>query len=602
MSSTPSTPRSASPRAGGDDAPSYKFKHPARKVPLTELRREETARFVIFNVENATAADVWELLKAAIPNHCDQIQRVAITTHTSGLRRADLWLRRELGDDMKRSILAALRDGRSPKFRSILRSAFGFRQPESTFPWWWRIDVFRPWRDRQKLDAAAKKQPRAAYRSIMTWNVNGYHSKSEEISICLKEEKVAVCALQETLVSATSKPIRPKGYMVYASPWEEGFRGHAVLVDDRLPSFRIPHDEPWLVHVKISSWDCGEAGTRSLHILAVYMPSGGNFRGKRTAKIKYVSSLAATILKRSPNDLIVGLGDWNMTFTDLNNRLYKARSVLAGIETCGSSRSRWPKNGRPKDLDHFVGGPNTHTLFKAPRVIRKYVVSDHRPVRLECRKEGHVPIPAEKRFGFNLNMIRRHKVQLVNDNRWNAIAPMMPDSEESDEAGSGQRMWEANKVFAQTFDAVCRKHGVKREIIDTELETHLPKSLKQMLNNLHDLERRFAIAAEYRRTEEGKLREEYSRLRQKYRKAKAKWQVRQEHKAYGKIATAMSAHEHKSAWDKVRGLSNPLNPAGENIPMKPSQPLRDEKGELRTSPENIQKVMGDHYRKILTDE
>ena len=177
--------RSVSPRAGGD-APSYNYKHPARRIPLGELRREETARFVIFNIGDDDAIAVRGWLKAAIPDRYDQIQRVEIVTHVSGQRRAVLWVRRELGDGLKRSVLAAFKDGMSPHVRKVLRTMMATCRGRSKFPWYWRIDVYRPWRDRQKLKARPETVLREECRNILTWNVNGFHSKSEEIEEALK--------------------------------------------------------------------------------------------------------------------------------------------------------------------------------------------------------------------------------------------------------------------------------------------------------------------------------------------------------------------------------------------------------------------------------
>ncbi|KAJ8456384.1 hypothetical protein ONZ51_g12159 [Trametes cubensis] len=591
--------RSVSPRAGGD-APSYNYKHPARRIPLGELRREETARFVIFNIGDDDAIAVRGWLKAAIPDRYDQIQRVEIVTHVSGQRRADLWVRRELGDGLKRSVLAAFKDGRSPHVRKVLRTMMATCRGRSKFPWYWRIDVYRPWRDRQKSKARPDTVLREECRNILTWNVNGFHSKSEEIEDALKAEKVAICAIQETLVSASSRPIRPQGYTAYSAPWEEGFRGQVVLVDSRLPSYRIPHAEPWLVHVKISNWRCGET-IRALHILAVYLPSGGNFRGARTKKIRHVNDIAAKIFEKHPSDLIIGLGDWNMSFANLNKRLHKGASVLAGLKTCGSDLSRWPTRGRPKDLDHFIGKDGTREWFKKPKVLRKYVVSDHRPVLLEARATVGQPTPQEKRFVYDTKQIKRHKRELVNENRWKVIADMVEDPDPRWAEHPELVVDYAVTAFGKTFDDICRKYDIKREVSDSELRNRLPKHLKLRLTRLHDLEKEFERAALKHPEQVEQLRTKYMRDRLSYRKAKAKWQLREEQKRYNAIASDISAFDYKSAWSKVRSESNSLNPAGTNEPMKPNQPLRDKNGDLKTGPDGIRQVMSDHYKDLLQD-
>ena len=604
MSAT-SSPRSVSPGVGAD-APAYKSRHPTRKVPFAALRRDETARFVLFNTGEVDKPSLWRAFNNASPDLARSIVRIELKTLASGGQRADLWIRKELGDALKRSVLAAAKDYKSPKFCSALRYLrlhdLPRDNPRALFPWWWRIDVYRPWRDRVKPKATAEQVPRDVFRTIATWNVNGYHSKSDEICEMLKEQRVAVAAIQETLVGASSKPIRPKGYKVYASPWEEGFRGQVVLVDDRLSSYRIPREEPWLIHVKISNWKCGER-IIGLHILAVYLPSGGNYRGSRTRKVEYVSKVAAEILRKHPKDYIVGLGDWNTSFSRLNKRLAKARSVLTGVKTTGSCHSRWPakKNGKAKDLDHFIGSIGTHSLFKPPRVWRKYVVSDHRPVLLETRAtQSDLSDQQEKRTVWDLNQIKRCKVGLVDENRWTILAEQLTD--EPREKWEDLRLVDnTTRAFVKSFDEVCREHGIKKEVIDSEHRSKLPKALKAKLSKLHELESLFETAV--KNEEEGveEIKGRYKKLRKAYRKAKAKWQHSEEQKGYNRIATSLSEYDHKSAWQEVRNASHSLNESGANEPMKPGQPLLDKHGELRTDPEGIQSVMSEHYKALFDD-
>jgi exonuclease III len=118
---------------------------------------------------------------------------------------------------------------------------------------------------------------------VLTLNVNGFHSKKIQIAELLENERVAVCAIQETLVSATQYPPVLAGYNSYMVPWQEGFRGMAVLVDDRLASYEIPHGKEqlkgyrFLLHVKVS----GLSALRPIHFIGCYLPSGGSYRAER---------------------------------------------------------------------------------------------------------------------------------------------------------------------------------------------------------------------------------------------------------------------------------------------------------------------------------
>ena len=210
------------------------------------------------------------------------------------------------------------------------------------------MDVYRPWRDRTRVPTAVNGPTREDYTAVMTWNINGFHSKEAVIKQTLHTQKVAICVLQETLVGEASKPIRVDGYSVFCEPRRKGFRGLAVLVDNRLPAYRIEHDEPWLIHVKVSHWRHAREAQLGLHILGVYFPSGGNYRGGRTAKLKTLSKLSKQIAERNPQDLIVALGDFNMAFERVTKRLCKENAAIQGIEVVGSRLSRFPVEVKPQ--------------------------------------------------------------------------------------------------------------------------------------------------------------------------------------------------------------------------------------------------------------
>ena len=106
--------------------------------------------------------------------------------------------------------------------------------------------------------------------AVATWNINGFWSKSNEVKDLLVMEKVAVLALQETLVGRTHYPIQMGGYRVYQSAVEEEFRGIAMLVDKRLASYEVPHGLNWMIHVKVFGY-AGWSGP--MHFFGVYLKS-----------------------------------------------------------------------------------------------------------------------------------------------------------------------------------------------------------------------------------------------------------------------------------------------------------------------------------------
>ena len=84
---------------------------------------------------------------------------------------------------------------------------------------------------------------------------------------------MAVLCLQETLVRASHYSIQLKGYRCFWSTAEEDFHRMATLVDETLAAYKVPHNENWLIHVKVFGY-MGWSGPT--HILNMYLKSGGN--------------------------------------------------------------------------------------------------------------------------------------------------------------------------------------------------------------------------------------------------------------------------------------------------------------------------------------
>ena len=600
MSTQSSEPtRTPSPGAGGGGSPLNSYQSPAERVlRMRRLRPDETLRFVIFNIADNDERAVRAWLKGALPPEMyASILKVSVVQNTSRNPRADLWIRREIGEGLKRTIMEAFRGERRPAVRTVLRRFLKEGKLQGKFPWYWRMDFFRSWRDR--TGGAPKRPdltPREPCTTIATWNVNGYHSKSALIEDMLKREKVAVCAIQETLVAASSRPIRPKGYTVYCSPWEEGFRGHALIVDNRLPCYRIPHDEKWIIHVKISNWRLDGTTPRFIHVLAVYFPSGGNFRGARSAKIRRLNAIVDEIAKKHPDDLILALGDWNMTSADISNRLASSRSRLSAMQTSGSNISRIPVRGSPSAIDHFVGDSRIYSCFRKPVVIRKYAVSDHRPVVLTARTTPSVPVVQDLRYVFNKQTIERCREALVNSSSWDMIDREVGPAGVTDQ----EDMDHLVKNFTTAFGVACSTTGVRTVVGDSKPGSHLPRFLKKLHKKLEHYQDQYAASCNGRGSGDDKLRALLCRTKKSFSKKLEKWKAKQEKRSYFDIANRIASCDMKRAWSKVKAKSNPLT-TGANEPMRPGQPLRDKAGKLWTDPAGIQNVLKSHYEELLQD-
>ena len=212
---------------------------------------------------------------------------------------------------------------------------------------------------------------------LISVNVNGFTKKHLQVEDLARKEKVLIMVMQETLVMMRHYLVVLKGYRTFAKPWEKKFRGQAVLVDDRLSVYKVQHDNHnHILYLKVS----GMLGCeKPVHVLSVYLPSGGTFRGERTQMIAAMGQLTEMILRDDSGMVIVGMGDFNTETGSLDKKLRMSCDGIRRIVGVGSMLSRFPTNKlmAPKELDHFVGSQNVTLLFKKARVLRKYPISDH---------------------------------------------------------------------------------------------------------------------------------------------------------------------------------------------------------------------------------
>ncbi|OJT10610.1 LINE-1 retrotransposable element ORF2 protein, partial [Trametes pubescens] len=415
--------RESSPSVGSDVSFEYNTENPTNPVRKNHFLRQDKdlVRLIIFNIGDASVPVAWEWLRGCLDaDTLRAIISIEKVDHASGKPRFDLWVRPEVGEALKRNIRAAYQEDHTPTMRSVLKRHLSYWHRESRFPWNWRIDVFKPWRDRQRIVTPPVKPTREDYTALMTWNINGFHSKIDQIKEVLATQKVAICVLQETLVSPSSPPARVDGYVAFCEPWEKGFRGLAILVDD------------------------------------------------------------------------------------------------------------------------------------------------------------------------------------LCSNRWEAISKRIIIGEDSAEEYQENYLNTATNAFNKEFDELCRHHLIKRTINDNALDLRMPRKVQQRLKCMKGLAKKLADSAGS--AGEDRFRRLYAKAKKDYKNAHNAWQQKQRVKSYERVASDLATCNLRNAWKRVKENSNLMNTTGFNMPMKPSQPLRDQQNVLQTDPEEIRKVMAEHYKTLLQDD
>ncbi|KAG8703298.1 hypothetical protein FRC08_002957 [Ceratobasidium sp. 394] len=399
-----------------------------------------------------------------------------------------------------------------------------------------------------------------------------------------------IAALQETLVSGSNYPAVLHGYTSYAVHRQEGFRGQLLLVDDRLSSYQIPHDSDVLrnvlVHVKVS----GIAGVgTALHVFALYLPSGGNFRKQRRLAVKEVRLLANAIQGNEANAPVLILGDFNCEPDWLDRQLSKGVSSVRRQVPIGSDWSRFPKGGGRSSLDHFVMNGEAAKLLKRPRVQRHLCISDHRAVATWFRRlavPDHVADPLTRRpkFVYDSKMIQRQSERIVHDNRWSALVDLEVDSPE--------KLTEFGDRFKEVNEKVLRDNASMRPKGDSD-KMYLPRRIAKLLKEYRKFSNMVAGAKGSARNRA--LRNQERSLR-RYVKRRHAWERSQEQKRITNLAQSFVSHDYKSVWNEVQSRIGSVR-GGEGL-----NPVKNSRGELQLTSEGILDAVMNHYRILAQDD
>jgi len=558
----------------------YLKNHPIR------AQGDNLVRLVIFNTGSISLCKARkELEKILSEEAINSIVAMKEISHRQRLPRIDLWVKSELGNALKRLIREKTRQ-RSPYMLKLLREqGLVVSRAWGAILSRWRVAIYKPYLDRTRIETRAKTTTRPWGNSFVSVNVNGYIKKQTQIKELIEKEGALVVAMQETLVAIRHYPITIQGYRTFAKPWQKEFRGQAVLVDNRLSAYEVQHEEEKnVMHIKISGIPNCE---KPIHVLSVYMPSGGNFRRERTRIFKTIGQMVNKILEEDNNAVIIGMGDFNTETETLDRKLKRTIKGINRIDGVGSMLSRFPANkvSEPKSIDHFIGSQTVTRLFKKARVLRDYPISDHRPIMMRLRKTPKVQetTTVTEKARINVDMCRKAGERLVMHNRWDALI--------NEEGENGEEDFdESIEKFSRTFSEVTESLGIKVKVGD--YKRHLPRKLKKALLKYKRAGKELAKATE-KGTNSQLLDIKYRRTQAKFKKMMKAYEREEKQRRYKKISETFEANDHKGVWTQIKSLTGQATEG--DVP----QPVKDKEGKLQTSLRNILKVQKEHYQTVM---
>ena len=149
----------------------------------------------------------------------------------------------------------------------------------------------------------------------MTLNVNSLKNKHSDLVEFIHVSKLAIVAIQKTLIGANQYPLTMPGYEAFTHPHQDGFRGQALIINKHYPAFEVGvMDSRNMIHVCMA----GLPRKKTWHIILVYFPWN---RSERTDCLKLVLQEYWDILKKDPSTTVVVLGDFNKKKMELVKEL-----------------------------------------------------------------------------------------------------------------------------------------------------------------------------------------------------------------------------------------------------------------------------------------
>lgn len=552
----------------------------------------DTERICIFNVLNNTVPGVWDELKTILSNELFScIKKVQRVLHAKKNPRYDIWVTRNVTSSIIRQIVINTRGRTRLNVEAAVSAGNGPEKFRRTIVSSWRPKIWQSWFDRRSNVGKVENYTRDMGRTMMTLNVVGYHKKMEVIKETLEDNNISICSLQETLVKGTDYPLIMPGYRVFAVPCGAGFRGQALLVDERASAYEIPHVgkvvRDYVLHVKVN----GLKGiNKPLHVLSVYMPSGGNYRAVRNAVWSDAVKIVTELTLKDPGTLVVMLGDFNMTDIRVDKLIARDNeSLLCRLTPVGSPLSRFPIHGKPSAIDHMVVSTAMKELCSRPRVLRNACVSDHRPLIGGWKNYSDDFQPPKRPVSrINAKMLVRMSYEIASHNKWSVL----PVEEISD----ADELTQSALAFSKCTNDVLMSCGAL-SIQDSGIpyRDYLNRDLRLLL-----IKYRVASEKVSNQVDLGQLDintvTKYNDAKKEFRRSVKKHRVSQRQLFYSRVSKDFVAHEHKNVWSRLKNLVNSV-PSGEVFPS-----VKDTNGLLQTEPTKIIETIREYYRALAHDD
>lgn len=405
--------------------------------------------------------------------------------------------------------------------------------------------------------------------STMTYNINGFWCKRQELLLLLDQSRPTIVALQETLKATLSRSRIPGYQTIEVNSKPGGGTRGVLLAVKRSSGFSLCEYEleDWFV-AGIVEGTLQDGTSIKMLTYSVYLPCTVA-AGRGEAKLRLKRSIEKAWAKGNFSQILV-MGDMNMDPGEVERFFGSLHVGFHRADTKGATRIG--RLGSESTLDHIVyqgmGQPLKVT-------VRKEIdLSDHRPVIARWKLPSAPKVT--KKLSLDTMEIILKRGFFLRDERWVTTA-------------GSKSVDELEKNFSDVAWEIAKDNGVMREYKEPKWSNWMSKGTLKLIQARHEM-------SELRGTTLFN-QEVYDALWADTVSARKDDAKRVSQKKIKDMCEAGRENRFKDLWKQLNSACNG------NTRIDDESPVLDKKtGELKSTAVEKGKVWAEHFGGLAIDE
>lgn len=419
---------------------------------------------------------------------------------------------------------------------------------------------------------------------MASWNIFGAKTKLGELEYWVREEKLHVVALQETLRSAKRFRITLPGYRVFESAilWDRnakqpGKRGLALMVSSALTCHSVGEPSAYCVFARVygpmlaAPWVVG----------SVYIPNAGDGRKKAYKQIrKTISNLRE---KYGSNVRITMMGDWNAEAHVVEGLLLHHNIPDFKLSTFRGSNLTWERGNCRSAIDQIATSESGFSLLGHACVDRTQDSSDHWPVMISIKAHTDLHQVNDQAPAAQLRMKVRtlfdHRESIAHDNSWQPLVGLTDVNDLVD------RFIANSHSLAKTHDIMATSEYKRKS-------WRLTHEAKKAIKYRRDCYKNWKNSVHCDGQDSDDLHNSYIAAKVESKKEVGAAIEKSWNGHVNEMAEAMHKGDSRKVWLMIKGM----NKTSDSSSLS-DQPLLVN-DELVMDPGKIREIWADHYEKL----